>query len=65
MRKVFGALTGHSKFNYMATVAAAVMLGACSTSIERFAANPSDSDPVYTASVKKPKKVVSNDYSRH
>lgn len=61
MRKVFGALAGHSKFNYLATVTAAVMLGACSTSIERFASNPSDEDPVYTASVKKPKKIVSND----
>jgi murein DD-endopeptidase MepM/ murein hydrolase activator NlpD len=60
MRKVFGALSGHSRFNYLATVAAAVMLGACSTSIERFASNPSDSDPVYTASVKKPKKVVND-----
>jgi murein DD-endopeptidase MepM/ murein hydrolase activator NlpD len=43
------------------TVAAASMLGACSNSIERFSAaynNPSDADPVYTASVPQPKKPV-------
>jgi murein DD-endopeptidase MepM/ murein hydrolase activator NlpD len=41
------------------TIAAASMLAGCSNSIERFSAaynNPSDSDPVYTASV--PKKVA-------
>lgn len=57
MRNALGALVGHSKFNSLATVAVAVMLGACSTSIERFAANPSDADPVYTASVKQPKRI--------
>ena len=60
MRNVIEALSGHSKFNCLATVAIAVMLGACSTSIERFASNPSDVDPVYTASVKKPKRIANN-----
>jgi murein DD-endopeptidase MepM/ murein hydrolase activator NlpD len=47
------ALIGSSKFNILATAAMAVMLSACSSAVERFAANPSDSDPVYTASVPK------------
>ena len=40
-----------SKSKYLVSVAAAVMLAACSNAVERFAENPSDSDPVYTASV--------------
>jgi murein DD-endopeptidase MepM/ murein hydrolase activator NlpD len=42
------------------TVATAALLAGCSNSIERFGAaynNPSDADPVYTASVPKPKRV--------
>ena len=50
------APTGLSKFNILASAAVAVMLAACSSSVERFAdnssaKNPSDADPVYTASV--------------
>jgi murein DD-endopeptidase MepM/ murein hydrolase activator NlpD len=53
---------GHSKFNILASAAIAVMLAACSGSVGRFAEsasskNPSDDDPVYTASV--PKKRAS------
>jgi murein DD-endopeptidase MepM/ murein hydrolase activator NlpD len=49
---------GHSKFNILASAAVAVMLAACSGSVDRFAdtassKNPSDVDPVYTASVPK------------
>ena len=49
---------GFSKFNILASAAMAVMLAACSSSVERFAENtssqnPSDADPVYTASVPK------------
>jgi murein DD-endopeptidase MepM/ murein hydrolase activator NlpD len=44
------------------TVATAALLTACSDSLERFASygsnNPSDSDPVYTASVPKTKKLA-------
>ena len=49
---------GHSKFNILASAAIAVMLAACSGSVDRFtesasSKNPSDTDPVYTASVPK------------
>ena len=49
---------GLSKFNILASAALAVMLAACSNAVERFAENPSaknpsDADPVYTASVPK------------
>ena len=37
----------------LVSAAAAVMLTACSADTERFASNPSDADPVYTASVPK------------
>lgn len=47
-----------SKSKYLVSAAAAVMLAACSTSSERFASNPSDVDPVYTASVPKPKRTA-------
>jgi murein DD-endopeptidase MepM/ murein hydrolase activator NlpD len=43
------------------TVATAALLAGCSNSIERFQSaynNPSDADPVYTASVPKPKKAA-------
>jgi len=50
------------KAHYIVTAFAAVMLAGCSSSVERFASNggssnPSDADPVYTASV--PKQQVS------
>ena len=52
---------GLSKFSILTSAALAVMLAACSNSVERFAdnpssENPSDVDPVYTASV--PRKRV-------
>jgi len=46
-----------SKSKYLVSVAAAVMLSACSADSTRLSSNPSDSDPVYTASV--PKQVAS------
>jgi murein DD-endopeptidase MepM/ murein hydrolase activator NlpD len=54
---------GLLKFNILASAALAVILAACSNSVERFAdnpssENPSDVDPVYTASV--PKKRVTH-----
>ncbi len=55
-----GAL-GVSKAKFIVVGFAAFMLAGCSSSIERFAAdykNPSDADPVYTASVPKIKKVA-------
>ena len=39
--------------NYLVSVAAAVLLAACSSAADRFSENPADSDPVYTASVPK------------
>jgi murein DD-endopeptidase MepM/ murein hydrolase activator NlpD len=62
MRIVSIAPMGFSKFNILASAALAVMLAACSSSVERFAENPSNSDPVYTASVPK-KKSTSYDMS--
>ncbi len=58
MRIDSSAPKGHSKFNFLASAAIAVMLAACSGSVDRFAEtasskNPSDVDPVYTASVPK------------
>jgi len=50
---VFTALSSLSKPQFLVSAAAAVMLTACSADTERFAANPSDADPVYTASVPK------------
>lgn len=41
------------KANYLISVAAAVLLAACSSAADRFSENPADSDPVYTASVPK------------
>ncbi len=49
----------------LVTVATAALLAGCSNSIERFQSaydNPSDADPVYTASVPKPKKLVKPRY---
>ena len=52
------AVHGLLKSKYLLSAAASLMLAACSGSMERFAANPSDSDPVYTASVPKPKAMA-------
>ena len=58
---------GLSKFNVLASAALAVMLAACSNSVERFAENPSsenpsDVDPVYTASVPKKRTTYAPSY---
>ncbi|MGE3829810.1 MAG: peptidoglycan DD-metalloendopeptidase family protein [Parvibaculaceae bacterium] len=45
----------------LVTVAAAVLLSACSSSVERFADNPSEGDSVYTASVPKVVRKSSGD----
>jgi murein DD-endopeptidase MepM/ murein hydrolase activator NlpD len=58
MRTVSGSPKGFSKFNMLASAALAVMLAACSSSFDRFADNPSNADPVYTASVPKPKRAA-------
>jgi len=42
-----------AKPQLLVSAAAAVMLAACSSDMERFSSNPSDADPVYTASVPK------------
>ena len=59
MRIVSRDPMGFSKFNILASAALAVMLAACSSAATRFAENPSDADPVYTASVPKAKKASS------
>lgn len=41
------------KSQFLVSAATAVMLAACSADMDRFSANPSDADPVYTASVPK------------
>ena len=56
-----------SKAKFIVMGFAAFMLAGCSSSIERFASdysNPSDADPVYTASVPKMKKVASRPISQ-
>ena len=61
-----GAL-GVSKAKFIVMGFAAFMLAGCSSSIERFAAdysNPSDADPVYTASVPKIRKVAARPISQ-
>jgi murein DD-endopeptidase MepM/ murein hydrolase activator NlpD len=52
---------GVTKSRFLLSAAAAVMLAACSNSVERFSENPSDSDPVYTASVPKNSEAPSYD----
>ena len=47
-----------SKSRFLVSVAVTVLLAACSADSERFAENPSDADPVYTASVPKQKKLA-------
>jgi murein DD-endopeptidase MepM/ murein hydrolase activator NlpD len=64
VRGLFGRAVPRS----LVTVAAAALLAGCSGSIERFNNkqaydNPSDADPVYTASVPKPKKIKRPVYS--
>ncbi len=58
MRKTgSNALLGKVSLNFVVASVAAVLLTGCSDSIDRFATNynnPSDIDPVYTASIKKP-----------
>ena len=50
------------KAGYLLSAGAAVLLSACSSSMERFADNPWNSDPVYTASVpKEPAEEKNND----
>ena len=66
MRIDSSAPKGHSKFNIMASAAIAVMLAGCSGSVDRFAEsasskNPSDADPVYTASVPKKRTTYADD----
>ena len=67
MRVDSSAPKGLSKFNILASAALAVMLAACSNSVERFAdnsssGNPSDADPVYTASVPKKRTTYAPSY---
>ncbi len=60
-------LAGRVVSRSLLTAAAAALLAGCSGSIERFNKqayeNPSDADPVYTASVPKPKKLKRPVYS--
>ncbi|MEI8178999.1 LysM peptidoglycan-binding domain-containing M23 family metallopeptidase [Aestuariivirga sp.] len=49
----FTAWSSLSRPQFLVSAAAAVMLTACSADTERFASNPSNADPVYTASVPK------------
>jgi murein DD-endopeptidase MepM/ murein hydrolase activator NlpD len=49
----FTAWSSLARPQFMVSAAAAVMLTACSADTERFASNPSNADPVYTASVPK------------
>lgn len=56
-----GPRKGLSKSSLLVSAAVAVLLAGCSNAVERFAKNPSDSDPVYTASVKHKKKAVEED----
>ena len=56
----FGPLS-QVKIRSVLIAATALLVAGCSNSIERFQSaynNPSDADPVYTASVPKPRKVV-------
>ena len=46
------------KSKLLMSVAAALLLAGCSDAMDRFASNPSDADPVYTASVPKQKKLA-------
>jgi murein DD-endopeptidase MepM/ murein hydrolase activator NlpD len=52
---------GISRSKFLVSAAASVMLAACSAESDRWASNPSDSDPVYTASVPKHKAMPADD----
>ena len=54
------AARGISKSSCLVSAAAALMLAGCSNSVERFAENPSNADPVYTASVPKAKQAAAD-----
>lgn len=51
-----GPRQGLSKSGLLLSAAVAVLLAGCSSAVDRFAQNPSDSDPVYTASTQNTKK---------
>ena len=51
-----GSRQGLSKSSLLLSAAVAVLLAGCSSAVDRFARNPSDSDPVYTASTQNTKK---------
>src|SRR6187549_1794446 len=54
MRLCARVLRGHSKSSLLLSAAAAVLLSACSSDMERFADNPTEgNDSIYTASVPK------------
>ena len=54
MRLSARVLRGNSKFSLLASAAAAVLLSACSSDMERFADNPTKGDDsIYTSSVPK------------
>jgi hypothetical protein len=58
---------GSTTAKFVFAAVTAVLLSGCSDSIDRFAANysnPSDADPVYTASVPKYRKVATQKYVR-
>jgi murein DD-endopeptidase MepM/ murein hydrolase activator NlpD len=60
------ARLGSTTAKFVITAVTAALLAGCSDSIERFSQNynnPSDTDPVYTASVPKVKKSVAKSYS--
>ncbi len=60
------ARLGSTTAKFVITAVTAALLAGCSDSIDRFSQNynnPSDSDPVYTASVPKYKKVVKPKYA--
>ena len=61
------ARLGSTTAKFVITAFTAALLAGCSDSIERFSSNynnPSDVDPVYTASVPKYKKPVTTQYAR-
>ena len=52
-KRCFTAWSSLARPQFLVSAAAAVMLSACSADMDRFSSNPSDADPVYTASVPK------------
>ncbi len=55
------AARGFSNSSVIVSAMAALMLAGCSSAMERFSENPSDADPVYTASVPKTKAMATAD----